>query len=305
MTGDVHSRNSGHPSHALTEKKRPLRIALAITAAMMLVEAAGGFLSRSLALLADAGHMLTDVAALGLGLFAFWLSARPRTSERTFGWRRFEIFAAFLNGLALWVISGFIGYEAFLRLKSPQPVKSGLMLTIAALGLVANITVGTILFRSRERNLNIRGAFLHVVADALGSVGVLAAALLIKLTGSYLWDPIVSVGVCFLILWSSGRLIRDSFHIFMEGAPAGLDIPGMNRALVEVPGVLDLHVWTITSGFVSLSAHLTVRKGTDQRAVLRDANEVLTSRFDIRHSTLQTEEADEPCCPTGTCEGPG
>ncbi|MCJ7644370.1 MAG: cation diffusion facilitator family transporter [Candidatus Aminicenantes bacterium] len=308
MTGDVHSRNSGRPSHALTERKRPLRIALAITAAMMLVEAAGGFLSHSLALLADAGHMLTDVAALGLGLFAFWLSARPRTSERTFGWRRFEIFAAFLNGLALWVISGFIGYEAFLRLKSPQPVKSGLMLTIAALGLVANITVGTILFRSRERNLNIRGAFLHVVADALGSVGVLAAALLIKLTGSYLWDPIVSAGVCVLILWSSGRLIRDSFRIFMEGAPAGLDIPGMNRALVEVPGVLDVHdfhVWTITSGFISLSAHLTVRKGTDPRAVLRDANNILTSRFGIRHSTIQTEEADEPSCPTGTCEDPG
>jgi cobalt-zinc-cadmium efflux system protein len=307
MTGDVHSRNSGRPSHALTEQKRPLWIALAITSALMLVELAGGFLSGSLVLLADAGHMLTDVAAMGLSLFAFWLSSRPRTSGHTFGLRRFEIFAAFINGVALWAVSGVIAYEAVLRLKSPQPIKSGLMLAIAGLGLAANIAVGAILYRGRERNLNIRGAFLHVLADGLGSIGVLAAALLIKTTGSLLWDPIVSVGVCFLMLWNSGRLIKEAFHVFMEGAPAGLDIPGMNRALVEVAGVLDvhdLHVWTITSGFVSLSAHLTVGKGTDLRAVLRDANKVLTSRFGIRHSTLQTEEADEPSCPTGTCEGP-
>jgi cobalt-zinc-cadmium efflux system protein len=282
-------------------------LALAITAFTMLAEVAGGFLSGSLALLADAGHMLTDVAAMGLSLFAFWLSARPRTSGHTFGLRRFEIFAAFINGVALWAVSGVIAYEAVLRLKSPQPIKSGLMLAIAGLGLAANIAVGAILYRGRERNLNIRGAFLHVLADGLGSIGVLAAALLIKTTGSLLWDPIVSVGVCVLILWSSGRLIKEAFHVFMEGAPAGLDIPGMNRALVEVPGVLDvhdLHVWTITSGFVSLSAHLTVRKGTDPRAVLRDANEVLISRFGIRHSTLQIEECGEDGCLTGTCEAP-
>jgi len=300
--------STGHPSHALTQNRRTMGLALAITAFTMLAEVAGGFLSGSLALLADAGHMLTDVAAMGLSLFAFWLSARPRTSGHTFGLRRFEIFAAFINGVALWAVSGVIAYEAVLRLKSPQPIKSGLMLAIAGLGLAANIAVGAILYRGRERNLNIRGAFLHVLADGLGSIGVLAAALLIKTTGSLLWDPIVSVGVCVLILWSSGRLIKEAFHVFMEGAPAGLDIPIMRRALAEIPGVLDVHdfhVWTITSGFVSLSAHLTVRKGTDPRAVLRDANEVLTSRFGIRHSTLQTEESDEPSCPTGTCEGPG
>jgi len=299
--------STGHPSHALTEQKRPLRSALAITAAMMLVETAGGFLSGSLALLADAGHMLTDVVALGLSLFAFWLSGRPKTNRRTFGWHRFEIFAAFVNGLALWAIAAVIGYEAFKRLSAPPEIKSGIMMAIAGLGLAANIAVGAILYRGRERNLNIRGAFLHVLADGLGSIGVLAAALLIKTTGSLLWDPIVSVGVCVLILWSSGRLVKEAFHVFMEGAPAGLDIPGMNRALVEVPGVLDvhdLHVWTITSGFVSLSGHLTVRKGTDPRAVLRDANEVLISRFGIRHSTLQIEECGEDGCLTGTCEAP-
>jgi len=300
--------STDHPSHSLTQNRRTLSLALAITAFTMLAEVAGGLLSGSLALLADAGHMLTDVAAMGLSLFAFWLSGRPKTNRRTFGWHRFEIFAAFVNGVALWAVSGVIAYEAVLRLKSPQPIKSSLMLAIAGLGLAANIAAGAILYRRRERHLNIHGAFLHVLADGLGSIGVLAAALLIKTTGSLLWDPIVSVGVCFLILGSSGRLIKESFHVFMEGAPAGLDIPGLNRALIEVPGVLDvhdLHVWTITSGFISLSAHLMVRKGTDPRAVLRDANEVLTFRFGIRHSTLQTEEADEPSCPTGTCERPG
>jgi cobalt-zinc-cadmium efflux system protein len=160
-----------HPSDALTENKRALRIALAITAAVMLIEVAGGFLSGSLALLADAGHMLTDVAALGLSLFAFWLSSRPKTISRTFGWRRFEIFAAFINGIALWAIAGLIGYESFKRLAAPPEIRSGLMMIIAAIGLASNLVVGAVLFRSRNRSLNIKGAFLHVLADALGSPG--------------------------------------------------------------------------------------------------------------------------------------
>jgi len=179
------------------ENKRILTLALAITAFFMLVEVIGGFMSRSLALLADAGHMFTDAAALALSLFAFWLSSRPRTAAKTFGWRRFEIFAAFLNGVSLWAIAGLIGYEAFKRLKSPPEIKSGIMIVIAVLGLLSDIAVGAVLFRSRKRNLNVKGAFLHVLADGLGSIGVLAAALLIRLTGSFVWDPIVSVGVSF------------------------------------------------------------------------------------------------------------
>ena len=302
----VPDMSHNHPhAGSLSNSQRAMSVALAATAVTMIIEVVGGVLSRSLALLADAGHMLTDVGALGLSLFAFWLSARPRTSERTFGWRRFEIFAAFINGVALWAISGFIGYEAFLRLKSPQPVKSGLMLIVAAFGFASNIVVGTILFRSRERNLNIHGAFLHVVADALGSVGVLAAALLIKLTGSSLWDPLVSVAVCVLILWSSGRLIRDSFRIFMEGAPPHLDINAVREALKGLDGVLDvhdLHVWTITSEFVSLSAHLKVGQGRDSQDILRRAHEAISSRFKVVHSTFQLESADEPGCETGSCE---
>ncbi len=286
------------------ENKRILALALAITAIFMLVEVIGGLLSGSLALIADAGHMFTDAAALTLSLFAFRLSSRPRTAARTFGWRRFEIFAAFLNGIALWMVSGLIGYEAFRRLKAPPEIKSGMMIVIALLGLLSNLAVGAVLFRSRERNLNVKGAFLHVLADGLGSIGVLAAALLIRWTGSFVWDPLVSAGVCVLILWSSGRLIKESFHVFMEGSPAHLDIPGLNKSLAGIPGVVDvhdLHVWTITSGFVSLSAHLKILKNQDAREILRKAHDVVSARYGVLHTTFQLEIAAEPGCETGSC----
>ena len=287
------------------EHRKPLRTALVITTAVLAVEVAGGVLSRSLALLADAGHMLTDVAALGLGLFAFWLSARPASTRQTFGWRRFEIFAAFLNGVALWLIAAVIGYEAFRRLQAPQPVKGGLMLGVAAFGLAANILVGAILFRSRRDNLNVRGAFLHVVGDALGSLGVLAAALLITLTGSFIWDPIVSAAVCILILWSSALLIRDSFRIFMEGAPSHLDMGSIRAALLAIDGVVDvhdLHVWTITSGFVSMSAHVMIREGADATRILAQAQEAMDLRFKITHSTFQIEDEEGNPCGGGSCD---
>jgi cobalt-zinc-cadmium efflux system protein len=292
--------------HYRSAHQRPLTIALAVTAGVLVVEAAGGFLSHSLALLADAGHMLTDVAALGLGLLAFRLSARPATARRTFGWRRFEIFAALINGVALWLIAALIGYEAFLRLRSPQPVKGALMMAVAAFGLLANLAVGAVLYRGREGNLNIRGAFLHVAADAVGSVGVLVAALLIALTGSFIWDPIVSAAVCLLILWSSARLVRDSFCIFMEEAPSGLDVGAVRAALASLDGVVDvhdLHVWTITSGFVSLSAHLRARPGVDADELLRRAHDVVSSRFKVLHSTFQIEaEEDGKGCATASCD---
>jgi len=293
--------------HAPSRDVKALRAVLLITAVFLGVEVVGGLLSGSLALLADAGHMFTDVAALLLSLIAFKLAARPRSSLRTFGWRRAEVFAAFLNGIALWGIAGLIGYEAVMRIREPVEINDGLMTVVAAAGLLSNIAGGIVLGRAKERNLNMRGAFLHVMADGLGSLGVLAAALLIALTGKTFWDPAVSIAISVLIVLSSVRIVRESFNVFMEGVPPDIDAESLEKALSAVPGVLsvhDLHVWTITSGFVSLSAHLTVRKGADARAVLCDANEVLTSRFGIRHSTLQTEEGDEPACPTGTCEGP-
>jgi cobalt-zinc-cadmium efflux system protein len=298
------SPKTEHPSEVLTENRRTLTVALAVTAVMMLVEAAGGFVSRSLALLADAGHMLTDVAALGLSLFAIWLSSRPKTFSRTFGWRRFEIFAALVNGLALWAIAGVIGYEAFKRLTAPPQIRSGLMILIAGLGLLSNLAVGAILFRGRNKNLNIKGAFLHMLADALGSVGVLAAGLLIKITGSFIWDPIVSAAVCLLILWSSGRLVRDSFHVLMEGAPAHLDVSALQEAIREVPGVVevhDLHVWTITSGFISLSAHLKIPRGRDVQEIIRRAQLAVSTRFNVVHTTFQPEVAEEAGCETVSC----
>jgi len=291
-------------THPRAEDQKPLRIALIITAAMMLAEMAGGFLSGSLALLADAGHMLTDVAALALSLIAFRLSGLPKTNRRTFGWRRFEIFAAFVNGVALWGVAGVIAYEAFKRLSAPHVIKSGMMMAIAALGLVANIVSGAVLYRRREGSLNARGAFLHVAADALGSVGVLAAALLIKITGSSAWDPVISVAVCVLILWGATRLIRESLHVFMEGVPAHMDIEAVEAALAGVPGVAgihDLHVWTITSGFISLSAHLKVARGADIQQVIRDADEAVSTRFGILHTTFQPEFADEPGCNSHSC----
>lgn len=287
--------------------RKALALALGITAATMIAEIAGGLVSRSLALLADAGHMAADAAALGLSLFAFHLSSRPRTAARTFGWQRFEIFAAFLNGLSLWTIAGFIGYEAVQRLRSPLAVRGGLMLAFAGLGLASNVAALLVLARGRSGSLNIRGAFLHVLGDALGSVGVLAAALLIELTGSFIWDPIVSVVVCALILWSSARLIRESFHVFMEAAPRHLDLGALSEALAGIPGVLevhDLHVWTITSGFVSLSAHLKTGRGADPPGILREARDRVAARFGIGHATFQIESAEGPACETGTCEGP-
>lgn len=291
--------------HVPAKDVKALRVVLLITSVFLVVEVIGGVLSGSLALLADAGHMLTDVASLALSLVAFRLSARPRSPDKTFGWRRTEIFAALINGVALWGIAGVVAYEAVKRIQSPRAINDGLMTAVAGIGLLANLAAGLLLLRRRDRNLNMKGAYLHVLSDALGSVGVLIAALLIAVTGKTLWDPVVSLSISALIVLSSVRLIRESVNIFMEGVPAHIDPEALERALRAVPGVSsvhDLHVWTITSGFVSLSAHLTVRKGGDPRAILRDANELLTSRFGIRHSTLQTEETDEPSCPTGTCE---
>lgn len=297
-----------HPSDSAAANKRSLRLALALTAGAMFVEAAGGFLSGSLALLADAAHMLTDTAALAFSLFAFWLSERPATARRTFGWRRFEIFAAFLNGLALWIVAGFIAFEALGRLRTPSPIRSGLMLAVALFGLLINAGVAAMLYHRRTQSLNIRGSFLHVLADGLGSVGVLAAAVLIRLTGSLTWDLVVSVVVCLLILWSSGRLVLESFHILMEGAPRDLDIEAVRRTLAAIPGVLevhDLHVWTITSDFISLSAHLKVEKDREAKTVLCQAKDALAETFKVSHTTLQLEYAQSSGCETASCEGPG
>jgi len=269
------------------------------------VEVLAGILSGSLALLADAGHMFTDAASLGLGLFAFWLSSRPRSGAQTFGFRRFEVFAALINGISIWVIAGLIGWEALNRLHEPPRINAGTMAAVGLIGLALNVAVAAILMPAKNRNLNVRGAFLHVLADGLGSLGLLLAAVLIKATGRFFWDPAVSLGICVLIILSSVRLLRESFHILMEGAPAHLDTEAVRKALAAIPGVTavhDLHIWTIASEFVSLSAHLNVPKSCDSQQIFRRAQDVLRSEFQISHATLQIEIQDEGSCLTESCD---
>ncbi|MEW6456409.1 MAG: cation diffusion facilitator family transporter [Acidobacteriota bacterium] len=290
---------------AQTESKKKLSYALIITLFFMGVEIVGGIITKSLALLADAGHMFTDVGALGLSLFAFWLSSKHRTFKKTFGWYRFEIFAAFVNGLTLWIIAGVIVYEAYKRFQSPPEVRSGMMLIVASIGLLANLTSGMILFRSREENLNVKGAFLHVLGDALGSLGVIIASLTIRFTGWMVVDPLVSILICILILWSSWKLIKESFHVLMEGSPTYLDINKVREALTLIHGVQkvhDLHIWSITSGFVSLTAHLVVRENTDTQMVLDKSNNILSSKFGIHHSTIQVESINGNECKIEPCD---
>lgn len=280
----------------------------------MVVEAVGGWLTNSLALLSDAGHMLTDAGALGMSLFAMIVGARPPSVTKTFGYRRVEILAAMLNGLALWAVVGVILHEAYNRLTSPQPVDPTGMMAIAALGLCINLISLKVLHSHKDENLNVRGAFLHVLADSLGSVGALAAALIIWRTGWFLVDPLVSVMICVLILWSSWGLVRDALHILMLGVPAHLDYREVEEAMLGEEGVCcvyDLHIWSIASGHEALSAHVVVPDGyNDTQPLLKRLNALLALRFSIEHSTLQVEQSHEMreghtgvCLVDGTAEG--
>ncbi len=277
--------------------RRPLVLALGITATFLVAEVIGGLLTNSLALLADAGHMATDVAALALALFAIWLARRPATPERSFGFARAEILAALVNAGSLIAISIYIFWEAFRRIGEPPEVDSGPMLAVAIAGLAANVASAWVLMRGggHEDNLNTRGAFLHVVGDMLGSVGAIVAALVMLATGWYLADPILSAGIGLLILWSSWRLLRESVEVLLESTPKGLDPAQVRAAMAEVNGVAgvhDLHVWTVTSGLVALSCHVEVTGGRPWDEALDDLTALLRTRFGIAHVTLQPETVD-------------
>jgi cobalt-zinc-cadmium efflux system protein len=277
--------------------RRPLVIALVITTAFLIAEVIGGILTNSLALLADAGHMATDVAALALALFATWLARRPATPQRSFGYYRVEILAALVNASSLIAISFYIFWEAGQRIGEPPEVESGPMLLIAVAGLAANTMSAWVLMRGggHEENLNTRGAFLHVVGDMLGSVGAIVAALVMLVTGWYLADPILSAGIGMLILWGSWRLLRESVDVLMESTPANIDAREVMRAVTGIPGVLgvhDLHVWTVTSGLISMSAHVEVNGEREWLDVLADLSTLLRERFSIAHLTLQPETRD-------------
>jgi len=264
----------------------------------------GGLLTNSLALLADAGHMASDVGALGLSLGAVWLASHPPTTRRTYGFHRAEVLAALANSVTLILIAAYIFWEASQRFADPPEVHSGPMLVIAVFGLLANLTSASLLFRQRSASLNIRAAFLHVLGDGLGSVGAITAGIIMLTTGQFLADPIISIAIGALILISSFRITWESTQVLLEATPPGLSITEVQRAMLGVPGVQgihDLHVWTITSGFISLSVHVETTQGRNQHDILVDLRRLLCQRFDIDHATIQLESAVlhqelEACC---------
>ena len=275
---------------------RALTIVLALTAALMVVEIVGGILTDSLALLADAGHMLSDASSAGLALVAIWLAGRPATPARSFGYKRAEILAALANGVLLVVVAVWILIEAWRRLDHPPDVLGGWMLVVALVGLLVNAVALGVLLRADRESLNLRAALRHVLADLLGSAGVVVAALVVVTTGWDQADPIVSAAIALLVLASSWTVLRESISILLEAAPRGIDPQQVEAAIVHSPGVVsvhDLHVWTITSGFPALSAHILVGAGEDCHGRRRELEGMLQHRFGIDHTTLQVDHAQQ------------
>jgi len=275
-----------------------LGIALGITISFFIIELVGGILTNSLALLTDAWHMLNDVFALVFALIAAWLAKRPITLKRTYGYYRAEILAAFLNGIFLWAVVVFIFYEAIQRIQQPAEVESIGMLIIAIFGLVANGLSAVILSKSKDESLNIRGAFLHVAADTLGSMGAISAGLIMFFTGWYQADSLISMMIGVLIFYSSGRLIRDSLNVLIEGVPSHIDVSAIERRIVELEGVKrvhDLHVWCITpTKMFCMSGHVVVKKGTNRKKLTTTLINMLKEEFGIDHTTIQLEDEGYP-----------
>jgi cobalt-zinc-cadmium efflux system protein len=303
----------GHQHHhhhstgdEVAANRRRLAMALVMTATYMVAEVIGGLASNSLALLADAGHMFSDAAALGLSLVAVVLAQRPATAQRTYGFHRAEILAALTNGAALLALSVLIAREAWERLSAPPEVQGGLMLAVACGGLAINFANLMILSGGRESNLNVRGAWLHVVADTLGSVGAISAGAAIYFLGWRWADPVASFVIATLVLYSAWGLVRETLDVLMEGVPKGISIEEVTTALKEIPGVLDahdLHVWCLTSGRNIATAHLIIAEDADHQGVINTANRALANRFAIQHATIQVEHSElasqcNPCGPS-------
>jgi len=281
--------------------QRGLLAALLVIVLIFLVELVGGFAANSLALLSDAGHMLTDAMAITLALLATIFAARPATKERTYGFYRLEILSALFNGSLLVLISLYIFYQAYLRFVHPAMVRSDLLLMVATIGLLANIGAAVILAQSSRENLNVRGAFLHVLSDMASSVGVIIGGLLIRYLGWYYVDPALGVLIGILILRGALGLISDSVNVLLEAAPEGIRVEEVAAAIRSVKGVKDLHdlhVWAITSGMNAVSAHIVIEDSEAERApaILKKINESLKTKYNISHATFQTECVS---CPEG------
>lgn len=289
----------GHShSHApdRSANKSALKLTLVLTSAFTAAEVVGGLLTDSLALLADAGHMLSDDVSLGLALFAIWLAERPPTPRKSFGYQRAEVLAALANGLTLVAISIWIFYEAYQRLQDPPEVLGGPMLVVAVLGLAVNAAGAYILSRGQGESLNVSAALRHVLADLAGSVGVIVASLLIITTGWLQADPLIGALIGVLVLASSWGILRDSLRILLEQAPPDVDPQKIGRAMAAMPGVVevhDLHIWTVTSGFPALAAHVLVGEDVDCHERRRELEAMIAERFDIAHTTLQVEHTQD------------
>ncbi len=283
-----------HAHAAADGDRRALTGALVLILLFMAGEVVFGIVANSLALLADAGHMLTDAAALGLAIFAASMAARPAQGRWTFGYKRVEVLAAQVNGLTLLIIGVWIVYGAIRRLISPHDVQGGIMLVVALVGILVNGVATLLLSRASRESINVRGAFVHVLNDLAAFVGTAVAGALILVTGWDRFDPVASLFVAALIGWSCWGLLRDSTRIFLESSPTDIDPDEVGRAIVSVADVVethDLHVWTVTSGFPALSAHVLVKPGADCHAIRRGLERMLVERFGLDHTTLQVDHA--------------
>ncbi|MDE0134299.1 MAG: cation diffusion facilitator family transporter [Acidimicrobiaceae bacterium] len=282
-----------------------MKAALVMTTTFMLVEVVAGLLSGSLALIADAGHMLTDSAAIGLALFASWIASRPASAERTYGWERTEVLAAAANALSLWLISAWIGWEAYHRFADgfrgdPVEIEGGWVLLVGGIGLLINVVAAWMLHGSSGHSLNVEGALQHVIADIMGSVAVIISAVFILLFEWWWIDPALSVLIALLILASSWNLMVSIFDVLIEATPEDIDVYALSSDIEDVPGVTllhDVHVWTVTSGYVSMTAHILVDREHEgeQDHLLAELTSIIKDRYGISHVTLQLENSAGHC----------
>jgi cobalt-zinc-cadmium efflux system protein len=298
--GGGHGHSHGFGAHALEarreDSRRRLVVALAINLVMLVAEAVGGVITGSLAVLADAGHLLSDVGSIVLALIAARLAARPASGRRTFGYQRSEVLAALVNGLTLVAVSVFIAIEAIGRFSDPPEVAGGGVLALGVFGLLGNALATWYLARGERDDINLEGVIRHSFADALGSLGVIVAGAVVLAGGSDIVDPIVGLLISVLVLISSWRLLKEPFDVLMEAAPADLDVDAMGAAICTVEGVRsvhDLHVWTVTAGFPALAAHVVVARGADRDQIRQRLEMELGESFGIEHTTLQMEEEAE------------
>ncbi len=299
-TSDPHPRAAQEDGNCVhrperAHSRRALTWVLVLTLVFTAVEIAGGLLSGALVLLADAAHMATDAAAVGLSLFAAWIAGRPATARKTYGWYRFEILAALLNGAVLIAVTTGIVFEAVQRLHTPQSVRPGVLLGVAGAGLMANLAAVVILHGAKGESLNLRGAYLHVLSDLLGSLAALAAGVVIAVTGWLPADPLLSIGLALLILVSAVRLVIEAVDVLLEATPPHVSLAALAESIATVPGVAgvhDLHVWTVSSGMVAMSGHATVPRAADHQPVLEEIDRRVRG-FGIQHVTVQLEECED------------